>query len=66
MNWQGEIKVVHLQMISEVTGIPIVVDENQIPRNLEEYMLLISTRTSQVGVLLQELFTETCILCVGG
>ena len=41
MNWRGEMKILHLQIISEVTSIPLVKRGTQEPENLENYIHLI-------------------------
>ena len=51
INWRCELRILHIQTISEIIAIPIVEGGNQNPRKLEEYMSIKGDqcRSSQGG-----------------
>ena len=66
VNWRGELKIMHLQPISELTGVPLGESEIQNPGNLGDYIHLIGdilNRLKEEGLVLNRC-TEMCTIYV--
>jgi len=64
---RDETRIFYLQIIFELTEIPIVVDGNQNPRSLDEYMFFMrNVNKPRVEGLMPKLCITMFMMCVGG
>jgi len=66
MNWRGKMKILHLQTISELTGIPLVERGIQEPKDLGNYIHLMGEHCKvpqRGGISAKSLYRNVYALC---